>query len=63
MDASKNGPLCVAQASQEGFQYGSERQYMAEDCLNIGIFAPANATSSSKLPVMFFIQGGGLSSN
>lgn len=36
---------------------------MAEDCLNIGIFAPANATSSSKLPVMFFIQGGGFTSN
>lgn len=36
---------------------------MAEDCLNIGIFAPANATRTSKLPVMFFIQGGGFSSN
>lgn len=36
---------------------------MAEDCLNIGIFAPANATRTSKLPVMFFIQGGGFTSN
>ncbi|CAN8095830.1 unnamed protein product [Discula destructiva] len=36
---------------------------MAEDCLNVGIFAPANATSSSKLPVMFFVQGGGFTSN
>lgn len=63
MDASKNGPLCLAAREQEGFQYDSERQYMAEDCLNIGIFAPANATVNSKLPVMFFIQGGGFTSN
>lgn len=62
-DASRNGPLCLAANEQEGFQYGSERQYMAEDCLNLGIFAPANATKSSKLPIMFFIQGGGFSSN
>lgn len=62
-DASQNGPLCVAARSQEGFQYGSERQYMAEDCLNLGIFAPANATQSSKLPIMYFVQGGGFNSN
>lgn len=36
---------------------------MAEDCLNLGIFAPANATTSSKLPIMFFVQGGGFTSN
>lgn len=62
-DASQNGPLCLAAGKQEGLQYDSARQYMAEDCLNLGIFAPANATSASKLPVMFFIQGGGFTSN
>lgn len=62
-DATRNGPLCVAANKQEGFQYDSERQYMAEDCLSLGIFAPANATKASKLPIMFFIQGGGFSSN
>lgn len=62
-DASEDGPLCVAANSQEGFQYGSERQYMAEDCLSLGIFAPANATRASKLPIMYFVQGGGLKSN
>lgn len=36
---------------------------MAEDCLNLGIFAPANATKSSKLPIMYFVQGGGFTSN
>lgn len=62
-DAFKNGPLCLAAGEQEGFQYDSERQYMAEDCLNLGLFAPANATTSSKLPIMFFVQGGGFTSN
>ena len=30
-----------------------------EDCLNLDIYAPSNVTSQSKLPVYFFIQGGG----
>ncbi|KAK6581002.1 hypothetical protein PZA11_006490 [Diplocarpon coronariae] len=62
-DASKEGALCVAANEPEGFQYGSPRQYMAEDCLFLAIYAPANATTSSKLPIMFFLQGGGFSSN
>lgn len=53
----------MAANSQEGFQYGSERQYMAEDCLSLGIFAPVNATRTSKLPIMYFVQGGGFTSN
>lgn len=36
---------------------------MAEDCLFLGLYAPLNATEESKLPIMFFIQGGGFSSN
>ena len=36
---------------------------MAEDCLFLNIFAPTNATSQSKLPVLYFIQGGGFQSN
>lgn len=30
-----------------------------EDCLYLNVFAPSNATADSKLPVWFFIQGGG----
>jgi acetylcholinesterase len=30
-----------------------------EDCLYLDVFAPANLTTDSKLPVWFFIQGGG----
>ena len=32
----------------------------SEDCLYLDIFAPSNANKNSKLPVYFFIQGGGL---
>ena len=30
-----------------------------EDCLYLSVFAPSNATTTSNLPVWFFIQGGG----
>lgn len=35
----------------------------SEDCLFLDVYAPSNATESSKLPVFFFIQGGGFNSN
>ncbi|KAI0197006.1 vacuolar triacylglycerol lipase [Astrocystis sublimbata] len=34
----------------------------SEDCLFLDIYTPANVTSHSKLPVYFFIQGGGFNS-
>ncbi|KAI1121756.1 vacuolar triacylglycerol lipase [Nemania abortiva] len=34
----------------------------SEDCLFLDIYTPNNATSNSKLPVFFFIQGGGFNS-
>lgn len=36
---------------------------MSEDCLYINVFAPSDATAESKLPVWFFIQGGGYATN
>ena len=33
----------------------------SEDCLFLNVYAPAGATASSKLPVMFWIHGGGYS--
>ncbi|KAE8440962.1 hypothetical protein EG329_006151 [Mollisiaceae sp. DMI_Dod_QoI] len=62
-DATKEGALCVAANSPEGLQYGSARQPMAEDCLFLAIYSPLNATEDSKLPIMFFIQGGGFTSD
>lgn len=35
----------------------------SEDCLFLDIYAPTKATIQSKLPVFFFIQGGGFNSN
>jgi carboxylesterase type B len=35
----------------------------SEDCLFLDVYAPTNATSKSKLPVYFFIQGGGFNAN
>lgn len=34
-----------------------------EDCLYLDVFAPSDATQASKLPVWFFIQGGGYAGN
>ena len=34
----------------------------SEDCLYLNVFAPANSKGGSKLPVMFWIHGGGYSS-
>lgn len=36
---------------------------MAEDCLFAAVYAPANATETSMLPIMMFISGGGFTSN
>lgn len=36
---------------------------MAEDCLFAAVYAPANATEASMLPIMMFITGGGFTSN
>ena len=33
----------------------------SEDCLYLNVYAPADAKSNSKLPVMFWIHGGGYS--
>ncbi|KAK8132655.1 hypothetical protein PG999_000828 [Apiospora kogelbergensis] len=35
----------------------------SEDCLFIDVFAPINANALSRLPVFFFIQGGGFNAN
>ncbi|KAH7374143.1 Alpha/Beta hydrolase protein [Cadophora sp. MPI-SDFR-AT-0126] len=62
-DATKEGAICVSANNQEGLQFESARQRMAEDCLFLAIYSPLNATTDSKLPIMFFVQGGGFSSN
>ncbi|KAH8660442.1 Alpha/Beta hydrolase protein [Xylariales sp. PMI_506] len=55
-DASAYGPICIG-ASQ------GESAGIAEDCLFVNVFAPANATKDSKLPVWLVIPGGGYQTN
>ncbi|KAK8075012.1 cholinesterase [Apiospora hydei] len=64
-------PQCV-DGIQEAFRHGkyclatgaSPRDIQtSEDCLFLDVYAPTNASTSSRLPVFFFIQGGGFNSN
>ncbi|KAI5307002.1 hypothetical protein KEM56_005675 [Ascosphaera pollenicola] len=53
-DASQLKPVCL------GTHSATENLHeLSEDCLYMNIYAPSNATADSKLPVWFFIQGGG----
>ncbi|KAJ5691794.1 hypothetical protein N7462_001217 [Penicillium macrosclerotiorum] len=56
LDASAFGPICVGVG-----QTASDS--IAEDCLFVNVWKPANATADSKLPVWLFIQGGGYANN
>ncbi|KAF5007159.1 hypothetical protein FDECE_6512 [Fusarium decemcellulare] len=49
--------------AKECLATGSNATDESEDCLFINIFAPSGASSKDKLPVFFFIQGGGFNSN
>ncbi|KAI0842892.1 alpha/beta-hydrolase [Hypoxylon sp. FL0890] len=52
------GPICLG--TSELYPNGGTED---EDCLYVNVWAPANATLDSKLPVWLFIQGGGYVSN
>jgi para-nitrobenzyl esterase len=56
-DASKFGAHCAQKHVFDDliFQDGSA----SEDCLFLNVYAPAEASANSKLPVMFWIHGGG----
>jgi para-nitrobenzyl esterase len=56
-DATKYGAHCAQGRVFEDmvFEDGVE----SEDCLFLNVYAPADSTSKSKLPVMFWIHGGG----
>lgn len=59
--ADKQGPLCIATAPDSSHTGIPASQ--SEDCLYLSVFAPTSATSGSKLPVFFFIQGGGFNAD
>ncbi|KAI1441759.1 alpha/beta-hydrolase [Annulohypoxylon stygium] len=55
-DATQHGPICIPVGGAGG-------NGNSEDCLFLDVYAPSNATRNSRLPVFFFIQGGGFSVN
>ncbi|EEP76640.1 conserved hypothetical protein [Uncinocarpus reesii 1704] len=55
--ANVNRNRCLSTSTRTNSQVESE------DCLFVDVFAPTNATENSKLPVYFFIQGGGFNQN
>lgn len=62
-DASKFRPICLPRAASDFTNKPNKRFTVAEDCLFVNIFAPTNATTTSKLGVMYQLQGGGFQSN
>ena len=42
-----------------GASFETSSPGQSEDCLFIDVYAPSHATETSKLPVFFWIQGGG----
>lgn len=59
--ATKNGEACVqtVHLAAPHVDTDGDGYVGSEDCLHLNVFAPANATASSKLPVMYWIFGGG----
>uniref|UniRef100_A0A8C5MYQ1 Carboxylic ester hydrolase n=1 Tax=Leptobrachium leishanense TaxID=445787 RepID=A0A8C5MYQ1_9ANUR len=64
-DATKDPPMCLQSNLMESFRHlfniTTEFPPLSEDCLFLNVFTPRDRQSASKLPVMVFIHGGGLS--
>ncbi|HXR40535.1 MAG TPA: carboxylesterase family protein [Terracidiphilus sp.] len=58
-DATKYGAHCAQGRVFEDMVFQDAGP--SEDCLFLNVYAPADATGKSKLPVMFWIHGGGYS--
>ncbi|KAH8109134.1 alpha/beta-hydrolase [Phellopilus nigrolimitatus] len=55
IDAATYPDFCVQGSTGQGDAGGAG----SEDCLKVNVYTPVNATSRSKLPVLFYIHGGG----
>lgn len=57
----KHGPRCLPTLSDIADKPISPD--LSEDCLFVDVYAPADTTDTSNLPVYVFIQGGGFNDN
>ncbi|KAK2873450.1 hypothetical protein FQN49_002357 [Arthroderma sp. PD_2] len=55
--ANNRGKYCIPTSGK------LNKKRMSEDCLHLNVFAPTHAGQGSKLPVFFFILGGGYNLN
>lgn len=64
VEADAHGPICLKTPgdADEAAAFVPSPD-TSEDCLFMDIYAPTDATEKSRLPVMFFIQGGGFNEN
>jgi len=62
VEADRHGPICLGTPSS-GAVASPPTNTNQEDCLFLDVYAPSHASKSSKLPVYFFIQGGGFNTN
>jgi para-nitrobenzyl esterase len=58
-DATKFGPHCAQGHVFDDMVFQDAAP--SEDCLSLNVYAPADSTDKSNLPVMFWIHGGGYS--
>ncbi|KAK1970201.1 carboxylesterase [Colletotrichum sublineola] len=64
VNATVHGPICPPQQPTDYTVTGkSSRFTVDEDCLYLAVTAPSQAQADSKLPVLFYIQGGGFTSD
>jgi acetyl esterase/lipase len=56
----QHGNICIPTAGSEGQAVPAGT---SEDCLFLDVYAPTAAVGSKKLPVFFWIQGGGFAAN
>jgi len=60
-DATKYGTHCAQGRVFEDMIFQDDAPNGSEDCLFLNVYAPATANAKAKLPVMFWIHGGGFS--